>query len=81
MNAGVSALVDNVSKVPLGLTVSFEGMPETNDEKLCVRTFGKSVRGTMLAKVSKLAGAVGPSLKKSTRVVGPSSDPLTVVMI
>ena len=61
MNAGVSAEVETVSNVPRGLTTILDGMLETNDEKLWVRTFGKIVRGTMLSKTPKLAGAVGPS--------------------
>ena len=79
--AGVSAVVDNVSKVPLGLIANFDGMLDTKEEKLCVRTFCNKVRGMILSKASKLAGGVGPSWKKRTRVVGPNSDPLTVVII
>ena len=33
-NAGVSDVVETVSNVPRGLMVSFDGMLETNDEKL-----------------------------------------------
>ena len=51
--------VDSVLKVPLALSASFDGIPETNEEKLCVWTVLMSV--VILSKGAKLAGRVGPS--------------------
>lgn len=74
-------VVETVLKVPLGLMTSDEGTPDTKSEKLWVLTFCNNVRGMMFSKGSKLAGGVGPSLKKSTRADVPVAEPLSVVMI